>query len=78
MRVADERRAVVIDEVLRGTRAEEIGLQPGDVIVGVNGAGVTSTLEANTQLIRGADRSSVVLSVQRGRYVYNLTFPMGV
>ena len=76
--IADERRAVVIDDVIRGTRAAEIGLQAGDLIVGINGAEVSSTLEANTQVIRGADRSSIVLSVARGRYVYNLTFPMGL
>ncbi|HKR64101.1 MAG TPA: trypsin-like peptidase domain-containing protein [Thermoanaerobaculia bacterium] len=78
LRVADERRSVIIDQVLSGTRAAEIGLAPGDVIVGVNGAEVTSTRDLNTELIRGADRSSIVLSVQRGRYVYTLTFPMGV
>ena len=76
--VADERRAVVIDDVIRGTRAADIGLQPGDIIVGINGVEVSSTLEANTQLMRGADRSSIVLSVARGRYVYSLTFPMGI
>ena len=76
--VADERRSVVIDEVASGTRAAEIGLQPGDLIVAINGAEVTSTLEANTQLMRGAERSSIVLSVARGRYVYSLTFPMGL
>lgn len=76
--VADERRSVVIDGVLSGTRAADIGLQPGDLIVGINGVEVRSTLEANTQLIRGAERSSIVLSVARGRYVYNLTFPMGL
>ena len=76
--VADERRAVVIDNVTSGTRAAEIGLQAGDLIVGVNGVEVTSTRDANTQLLRGAERSSIVLSVARGRYVYNLTFPMGL
>lgn len=76
--VADENRSVVIDEVARGSRAADIGLQPGDVIVGVNGAEVSSTLEANTQLMRGVERSSIVLSVARGRYVYSLTFPMGL
>ena len=76
--VADERRAVVIDDVLSGTRAADIGLRAGDVIVGVNGVEVRTTLEANTQLMRGAERSSIVLSVARGRYVYNLTFPMGL
>lgn len=78
LQVADERRAVVIDAVRRNSRSESIGLTPGDFIVGVNGTEVRSTRELNSELIRGADRSSIVLSVQRGRYVYNLTFPMGV
>ncbi|HEX6087426.1 MAG TPA: trypsin-like peptidase domain-containing protein [Thermoanaerobaculia bacterium] len=78
LRIADENRAVVIDEVIAGTRAAEIGLQPGDLVVAVNGAEVRTTREANTEVVRGAERSSIVLSVQRGRYVYNLTFPMGL
>ncbi len=78
LRVADERRAVIIDRVLGGSRAADIGLEAGDVIVGVNGSEVTSTRDLNTEVMRGADRSSIVLSVQRGRFVYNLTFPMGV
>ena len=78
LRVADERRSVIIDEVVARSRAAEIGLAQGDVIVAVNGAEVTSTRELNTELIRGAERSSIVLSVSRGRFVYNLTFPMGV
>ncbi|HYH06670.1 MAG TPA: trypsin-like peptidase domain-containing protein [Thermoanaerobaculia bacterium] len=78
LRVADQRRSVIIDDVISGTRAAEIGLAPGDVIVAVNGSEVDSTRDLNTQIIAGAERSSIVLSVQRGRYVYNLTFPMGV
>ena len=78
LEVADERRAVVIDAVRRDSRSQTIGLSSGDFIVGVNGTPVRSTRELNSELIRGADRSSIVLSVQRGRYVYNLTFPMGV
>ncbi len=77
LRVADERRSVVIDEVIRGSRAEDIGLAPGDVIVAINNTEVTETRAANQELIRGADRSSIVLSVARGRYIYSLTFPMG-
>ena len=76
--VADEQHTVVIDDVASGTRAAEIGLRPGDLIVDVNGEPVRTTLEANTQLMRGVDRSSIVLSVARGRYVYSLTFPMGL
>jgi serine protease Do len=77
LRVADENRSVIVDEVLSRSRAAEVGLAPGDLIVGVNGTEVASTLALNTQLIAGAERSSIVLSVARGRYVYNVTFPMG-
>jgi serine protease Do len=78
LRVADEHRSVVIDQVLGGTRAAEIGLAAGDLIVGVNGNEITSTVQLNTEVMRSAERSSIVLSVARGRYIYNLTFPMGV
>jgi serine protease Do len=78
LRVADERRSVVVDQVISGSRAAEVGLAPGDFIVGVNGVEVRSTRDLNSALIRGAERSSIVLSVARGRYIYNVTFPMGL
>ncbi len=47
------------------------------MIVGANGAQVGSARELNDVIARGSDRSSIVLNVARGRYVYTLTFPMG-
>ncbi len=76
--VTDRSRGVVIDQVEHGSRAESIGLASGDYVVGVNGVELQSTKQLNDELIRGAERSSIVLSVARGQYVYNLTFPMGV
>ncbi|HEX7151510.1 MAG TPA: trypsin-like peptidase domain-containing protein [Thermoanaerobaculia bacterium] len=78
LRVTNEGQAVIVDAVTTNSRAQRIGIEPGDYVVGVNGAKVTSTEELNRELMRGAERSSVVLSVARGRYVYNLTFPMGM
>jgi serine protease Do len=78
LRVAEERRAVVVDGVIRGSRGENVGLASGDVIVAINGVEVASVRELNDELMKAADRSSIVLSVARGRYIYNLTFPMGV
>lgn len=78
LQVADQGGNVVIDNVAGGSRADKIGLAPGDVIVGVNGDEVTSARELDDKLVRSTDRSSIVLSVARGRYVYNLSFPMGV
>jgi len=78
LRVADQNRTVVIDEIARGSRSENIGLAQGDVIVGVNGVEIASVKDLNQALTQSAERSSVVLQVARGRYIYSLTFPMGV
>ena len=68
----------VIDEVVNNSRAQRIGITAGDVIVGVNGAQVTSVKQLNDELIKSAERSSFVLDVAHGGVVYGLTFPMGV
>jgi Do/DeqQ family serine protease len=77
IRVIDQSGTVVIDEVASRSRSESIGLARGDVIVGVNGAEVASIKDLNQALTQSAERSSVVLQVARGRYIYSLTFPMG-
>ncbi|MGZ8867708.1 MAG: trypsin-like peptidase domain-containing protein [Thermoanaerobaculia bacterium] len=78
LRVADEGRRVVIDGVARGSRSAEVGLAPGDLIVGVNGVEVRSVRELNDELMKATERSSIVLSIARDRFIYNLTFPMGI
>jgi serine protease Do len=78
LRVADRSGRVVVADVIGGSRSANIGIAPGDLIVGVNGVEVHSTRELNDELIKAAERSSIVLSVARDRYIYNLTFPMGV
>ena len=78
LRVIDQNRTVVIDEIARGSRSENIGLAQGDVIVGVNGTETASVKDLNHILTQSAERSSIVLQVARGRYIYSLTFPMGV
>ncbi|HEV7572891.1 MAG TPA: trypsin-like peptidase domain-containing protein [Thermoanaerobaculia bacterium] len=77
LRVIDQNGTLIIDEVARGSRSESIGLARGDRIVGVNGAEVASVTDLNQALTQSAERSSVVLQVARGRYIYSLTFPMG-
>jgi len=78
LRVVDQSRSVVIDEVTSGSRAARIGITPGDVIAGVNNAEVSSTKQLNDELTKAADRSSFVLNVVHGGVMYGLTFPMGV
>ena len=78
LRVADRSGRVVVADVIGGSRSANVGIAPADLIVGVNGVEVHSTRELNDELIKAAERSSIVLSVARDRYIYNLTFPMGV
>src|SRR5437764_65444 len=78
LRVAEARGGVVVDEVARGSRAENIGLTAGDAVVGVNGVEIGSIKDLNRELTRSADRSSIVLSVARSRFVYNMTFPLAL
>jgi serine protease Do len=77
LRVANA-RGVVIDRVAGGSRAASIGLAPGDYIVGVNGNPIRSIDDLNNALAGSAERSSIVLDVERGRYIYSLTFPLAV
>ena len=76
LRVANS-RGVMIDEVANGSRSANVGLQPNDYIVGVNGTEVHSVDELNQALTNSSERSSIVLDIARGRYIYSLTFPMG-
>ncbi len=77
LRVANS-RGVVIEEVASKSRSASIGLAPGDSIVGINGSQVRSVDELNAALTSSAERSSIVLDVARGRFIYSLTFPMAV
>ena len=77
LRVANS-RGVVIEQVASGSRSANIGLAPGDYIVGVNGNPIQSIDDLNNALTGSADRSSIVLDVERGRFIYSLTFPMAV
>jgi serine protease Do len=76
LNVANEGGGIVISDVMRGSAGEARGLAAGDLIVGVNGVEVATVDKLNEELTKSADRSSIVLSVARGRYIYTLTFPM--
>lgn len=74
--VSEERGAVIVSGLARGSRGEEIGLEPGDMIVAVNGVEIRSVDDLDEELSRSIDRPAILLSIARGRYIYTLTFPM--
>jgi serine protease Do len=67
---------LAIRQVTTGSVAAERGLRSGDVILGANGQQTSSAEALGREVLRGLDRGSLPLSVQRGRWVYNLDFPL--
>jgi serine protease Do len=70
------RGGLAIRRVANGSVAEERGLRPGDVILGANGQQIDSTEALGKEVLRGLDRGGLLLAVRRGRWVYNLDFPL--
>ena len=60
-------RGVVIDKITPGSRAEQEGLLPGDVIWRLDVADVPDIASYRTYVRRLASRNNVLLLVQRGR-----------
>jgi carboxyl-terminal processing protease len=58
---------LAVESVIAGSPAEQAGLQPGDVIAGVDGTSVDGlTVDQTTQKIRGPKDTTVTLSIVRG------------
>jgi serine protease Do len=69
---------LVVSDVTRGSRADRIGITPGDVIVGVGGVEVTSVQQLNDEVAKTVEHSAFILDVAHGGTIYELTFPMSV
>jgi len=69
---------LVVSEVSSGSRAERIGITPGDILVGVGGVAVTSVRELNDEVTKAVEHSAFILDIAHGGTIYELTFPMAV
>ena len=73
---ASGRAGLRVTSVARGSQADRIGLEAGDVLMGVNGQRTSTIEEVNRALLEDFDRELVVLTIQHGRMAYNLTFEL--
>jgi S1-C subfamily serine protease len=71
-----QRGRLMVASVARGSAADERGLEPGDVVLGANGNEVADAEALGREVLRGFDRGGLLLVVQRGRFAYNLSFPL--
>jgi Do/DeqQ family serine protease len=76
LRVEPAQGGLAIRQVANGSVAADRGLRSGDVILGANGQETGSAEALGREVLRGLDRGSLLLAVQRGRWVYNLDFPL--
>ncbi len=74
--VAPGRDGLVIEQVVRGSAAEDKGLRRGDVVLGANGQELASAEDLGREVLRGIERGGLLLVVERGPYAYNLEFPL--
>ena len=76
LRVELQRGRLVVVGVAQGSAAFDRGLDPGDVVLGANGNEVADAEALGREVLRGFDRGGLLLVVQRGRFAYNLSFPL--
>lgn len=58
---------VIITDIQEGSPADEVGMQPQDIIVQVNRVKIASINDYNREISKAAQKKSVTLLVKRGR-----------
>jgi serine protease Do len=58
---------VIVTDIQEGSPADEVGMQPQDIIVQVNRVKVSSMNDYNREISKAAQKKSVTLLVKRGR-----------
>jgi serine protease Do len=75
LRVKPTRGAMAVQAVRPGSAANEVGLEPGDLVVRVNNQQVAEPAAFQEALLAARGTRSVLLLVRRGRYGYHVTLP---
>lgn len=76
VQVTEIREAVAVKSVRRGSNADEIGFQPGDVIAAVGGRDIDTIDAFRKQIGAARSNSKLLLSVVRGRRLYRIEVPL--
>ncbi|NNL84196.1 MAG: PDZ domain-containing protein, partial [Myxococcales bacterium] len=63
--------------VVRGSGAARTGIEPGDVLLGINGQGLSDADSLRRAVLSTRGRDGALLVVRRGRGRYHLRVPLG-
>ncbi|HPK65819.1 MAG TPA: trypsin-like peptidase domain-containing protein [Thermoanaerobaculia bacterium] len=73
---APRQEGLVVARVAPRSPAARRGVEPGDLLLGAGGRKAAEPEALAREVLRALERGSLLLVVGRGRYAYNLTFPL--
>jgi serine protease Do len=73
---AEDRNGLLVRRVRAGSPAARIGVEPGDRVLGLGGTPLETVAEFRRRMIELGGARSVLLSIGRGRYQYNVNVPL--
>lgn len=76
MSIRQGRGGLVITVAERGGAAANAGLETGDILLALNNTQVKTTEDVDNVLKRDYNRSTLSMEIGRGRFAYNLSFPL--
>jgi serine protease Do len=71
-----ETKGIVIVDIKKGSQAEKVGLEQGDLVRGINDATITSEEDFKEAIIRCRLNKQITVLIQRGWTVYSIPFQM--
>jgi len=71
-----ETKGVVIVDIKKGSQAEKIGLEHGDLVRGINDAAINSEEDFKEAIIKFRLNKQITVLIQRGWTVYSIPFTM--
>jgi len=72
-----EDNRILIEEVMQGSAAEQIGLQTGDTIISYNDKRIFSWLEIRSATLKGETDEIVSIVIERDKQRHQLSIPRG-
>jgi len=71
-----EKEGLVIVDIKKDSQADSIGLEPGDLVRGINDVSVTTKEDFKKAVIRYRLKERITVLIQRGWTVYSVSFKM--
>jgi serine protease Do len=72
----EDKESLVIVAVKKGSQADKIGIEPGDLVRGINDLSINNKQDFTRAVIRYRLKEQITVLIQRGWRVYSVSFKM--